>query len=132
MSLRWPRKEPVTFKFQGHDCVLQIAWCRDEEMLSMVVLDKETRAQLAVVSANLDGVRVRRDEIVINDDEERGLLQAMCDAQIVMPTGESYDFGYVRFEKCRLLVPLPLFIRDGALLERTVIPKRSRHEERGI
>ena len=132
MSNFLARKEPVTFQFQGRQCVLQIGWCREVQLLSAVILDKETREELALVAANLDDVCARRDELVIRDDGPNGVLQALCDARIVAPTVEGYDYGFVKYQKCQLLVPLPMFIRDGALLERPVVREPSRHVEREI
>jgi len=65
MNQLQPRKKPVTYEFRGRDCVLQIGWSQDLGLLSMVVLDKETRAELAVVSVGVDEVKLRNDEVVI-------------------------------------------------------------------
>ena len=131
MSKQRTRKEPVTFEFQGRECVLELGRYQHGGRLALSVLEKQTREPWTEATVNIPEAPLRPGEVFIKDySENEGLLQALYDARIVMSTGEHVQSGYVRIPKCLLMVPVPEHFRDGTLLERTVTPERSRQAER--
>ena len=98
----------------------------------MTVLDKETREELTMATVNLPEVPLRPEQTFIKDySENEGLLRALCDARVVMSTGDYVESGFVRIPKCMFIVPVPERFREGALLTRTVPPEMHRDRELG-
>jgi len=123
-------KEPITVKVFGIDCVIELRRYPDSGRLAMTLMDKETREEMAVATVNMPEIFLQSGEVLVKTwSENQGVLEALQEAGVVVPTGLTYRSGFVEVPKCLVTVPIEEKFREGQILMRQPERRRTKAPE---
>lgn len=91
-----------TATFLGRACEVHVKNYQNGQT-ALVLLDAETEELMTFATRAIDQ-DVPEGCVAIKDySENEGLLDALVEADIVMPTGKTYPSGFTELIECRLL-----------------------------
>jgi len=97
------KRSAIVIKFRRYTCAV----CRavyGNGQTALWLEDVNSGARIAVATVALD-VPLPKDRVLIkNWEENEGILQALTDAGIVVPTGIKHPTGFVEADECLLLI----------------------------
>lgn len=87
---------------------------------ALKLIDAEDGSPIATATVNLPDVPLGTNQVAIKDyGENEGMLQALTEAGIVKPTGQSVASGYVEVPICELQPPFRDATHVDKLAERS-------------
>lgn len=110
---------PPIIRFRDWNChVVKRQYGNGRPALQLV--DAEDESPIATATVNLLDVPLGRNQVAIKDYSEcEGMLQALTEAGIVRPTGETIRTGHVEVPVCELQPPFREPTRVDILAEQS-------------
>ena len=97
-------------KFKEWSCIVEFARYPRQfgGRLAMVLKEERTGAPVVTCTVNIPEWQGASDEVLIkNWSENEGVLYALVEAKVLLPTGGRVRVGFVSASVCRLLIPVP-------------------------
>lgn len=101
-------------QFGDWDCVVSKDAYSNGGRIALLLEDAEDGSRIATATLNIPDVPLADNEVLIKDySENAGMLVALIEAGIVIPTGKYVETGFVTVPVCQYIPPEPDEPSDG-------------------